>query len=224
MKDYLRSTVLILVSTVGIFSQPMIVPPKATVDPEPQYPLEAGTLGYGGKVFVQIEVNKKGKVKIKNVFGPLAPCSKLDDPTINKIRNAVIEAAKNLQFEPGTQDGKPVNVSLSLIYSFDETGKPLRKNPPIGKIVEAGVLQGRVRFLAKPDYTLTAKANRASGSVPVMVLTDFDGRIIAATARGGHALLRNSATQAACTSSIEPVFLSGKAVQVYGTLTYYFVL
>ena len=82
---------------------------------------------------------------------------------------------------------------------------------------------GRVKHLARPDYPASARANRLAGPVPVSVLVDVDGKVIAASALGGHRMLQDSAMSAACRSSIEPVQLSGVPVQVSGVITFVFV-
>ncbi len=199
--------------------------PKAINSPDPIYPPEAAEMGLGGTVVVYVELDKKGEVSVKNAFGPVAPCSNLDDRRAAKIREAVISAAKKARFEPALKDGKPTNIELSLTFRFDRTGEPAR---PRGeglegkRVVEAGVLQGRVRHLARPDYPASVRAMLISGVVPVSVLTDTNGKIVAAAAIGGHPQLRHSAATAACKSSIEPVILSGVPVEVTGVINYTF--
>ena len=200
--------------------------PKAINSPDPIYPLEAAEMGLGGTVIVYVEVNKKGEVSVKNAFGPVAPCKNLDDKRAAKIREAVKDAAKNARFEPFLKDGKPANIELSLTFQFDKTGKPARRRGEgldgTGKVVEAGVLQGRVKRLAKPDYPASVRARLISGTVPVSVLTDTNGKIVAAAAIGGPEQLRRSASVAACQSAIEPVILSGVPVEVTGVINYVF--
>src|SRR5436190_13919327 len=89
-------------------------------------------------------INKRGEVSVTNAFGPAAPCSKLDDPRIEKIRKAVVETAKQLQFEPPMKDGKPTEIEMYLTYRFDKAGKPLHQ--PLEGFVEEGVLQGRIKY------------------------------------------------------------------------------
>jgi len=223
MRTVLPIVLLFLCTATGLFAQILLEAPKAIKNPDPEYPAEAGTLGYGGKVIIHVEVNKKGNVSVKNAFGPAAPCSKLEDPRIEKIRDTVIEAAKQAQFEPPLKNGKPIDMEMSITYSFDALGRPVRDRVPSGKVVEGGILQGRVKHLARPEYPSSARATRASGAVPVGVLVDIDGKIIAAGAVGGHPQLRYSAARAACASSIEPVSLNGEPVQVNGIITYNFV-
>ena len=201
--------------------------PKTISNPDPVYPSEAAELGYGGTVKVVIKVDKKGGVKVVRAFGPYAPCSNLDDGRVKKIRKAVADAASQVTFEPLIKDGKVSEYEMAISYSFDSTGKPAKTDDlsgSKGRIVNAGVLQGRVKFLARPDYTADARANRASGAIPISVLVDVDGKVIAANVLGGHPLLQESALDAACRSSIEPVQLSGVPVQVSGVITFTFVV
>jgi hypothetical protein len=221
----LVSVLAILWSLSSItFAQGSIVAPKVTSNPDPEYPVEAASLGYGGTVVAYVTVDKKGRVSVKHAGGPAAPCSNLDDERIRKIRSAVVEAAKRATFEPALKDGKPLDVEITITYRFDSSGKPWRENAPTGKrIIDGGVLQGRIKYMAKPEYPSSARATRAAGAVPVNVVVDTDGNVIAAGAVGGHPLLRNSAEIAACASSIEPVVLSDVPVQVTGIITYHFV-
>lgn len=200
--------------------------PKTISNPDPVYPAEAAELGYGGTVKVAIKVDKKGGVKVVQAFGPSAPCSNLGDERVKKIRNAVTDAASQVTFEPLVKDGKPAEFEMTISYSFDSTGKPTRANDlsgAKGRIVEAGVLQGRVKHMARPDYPSSARANRVAGSIPVSVIVDVDGKVVAAGALGGHRMLQDSAVDAACRSSIEPVQLSGMPVQVSGVITFTFL-
>lgn len=179
-------------------------------------------MGLGGSVRVHVEVDKRGEVSVKEAFGPVASCSKLEDKRAAKIREAVMAAAKQARFEPLVENGEAVGFVMVLTLHFDKDGKPLRR-PEDGKVVEAGVLQGRVKNLARPDYPASAKAMRIAGAVPVSVLADTDGKIIAAAPLGGNLYLRHHAAIAACKSSIEPVVLSGTPVQVRGVISYYFM-
>ena len=200
--------------------------PRVLSNPDPVYPPEAAELGYGGTVTVAIKVDKKGKVKVLQAFGPNAPCSNLNDTRGKRIREVVVDTARMVEFEPPFENGKPTEVEMTIVYSFDSTGKPAKVkdlSESKGRIVEAGVLMGRVKHLARPDYPASARANRLAGPIPVSVLVDVDGKVIAASALGGHRMLQDSAMSAACRSSIEPVQLSGVPIQVSGVITFVFV-
>jgi len=220
---HILSLAIVLVASIGAAGQSG---PRVLANPDPVYPAEAAELGYGGTVKVAIKVNKEGKVKVIEAWGPVAPCSSLADPRVKKIREAVIGAAQSVVFEPPTKDGRPGEIEMTISYSFDSTGNPARSKDlsgAKGRIVEAGVLMGRVKYMARPDYPSSARANRLSGPVPVSVIIDFDGKVIAASALGGHKVLQGSAVDAACRSSIEPVQLSGQPVQISGVITFTFV-
>ena len=223
MMKYIFTLVFVVFAAVGAAGQSA---PRALNNPDPAYPPEAAELGYGGTVKVAIKVSRDGKVKVLQAWGPVAPCSSLNDSRVKKIREAVVAAAESVVFESPINDGKPSEMEMTISYSFDSTGKPAKSKELSGgkgRIVEGGVLMGRVKHMARPDYPASARVNRLSGAVPVSVLVDVDGRVIAASAFGGHKLLQESAVDAACRSSIEPVQLSGQPVQVTGVITFTFV-
>ena len=220
---YIFTFVFVLIAAIGTAGQSA---PRVLNNPDPAYPPETAELGYGGTVKLGIIVDKDGKVKVLQAWGPVAPCSSLGDSRVKKIREAVVSAAKSVVFEPPTKDGKPSEIEMTISYSFDSTGKPTRSKELSGgkgRVIEGGVLMGRVKHLARPDYPSGARANRLAGAVPVSVLVDVDGKVIAASALGGHKMLQGPAVDAACRSSIEPVQLSGQPVQVSGVITFNFV-
>jgi outer membrane biosynthesis protein TonB len=57
----------------------------------------------------------------------------------------------------------------------------------------------------------------------VQVLIDESGRVVSASATGGHPLLRAAAEAAARGARFSPTLLSGQAVKVSGIITYNFV-
>ena len=223
MKAILFALTVSFVLTVPVAAQNSL---RVISNPDPMYPPEAAQLGYGGTVKLAIKVDKQGKVKVLEAWGPNAPCSNQDDGRIKNIRNAVVDTASKVEFEPPADEGKPSDVEMTVSYSFDSSGQPFRastRSEAKGRIVEAGVLMGRVKHLAKPDYPLTARANRLGGTIPISVLVDIDGKVIAASALGGHKILQGPALIAACRSSIEPVQLSGVPVQVSGVILFAFL-
>jgi TonB family protein len=95
---------------------------------------------------------------------------------------------------------------------------------PLLKPVSGGVLNGKAIELPKPGYTAQAKSTRASGVVVVEVVIDEKGKVISAKATSGHALLRQSAEQAARNARFSPTLLSGQPVKVTGEINYNFAV
>ncbi len=85
------------------------------------------------------------------------------------------------------------------------------------------ILNGRALKLVTPTYPAKARKARASGTVVVRVLIDKEGKVIAATAIGGHPLLMDAAVEAAKNSLFSPTLLAGKPVKVDGVIQYHFV-
>jgi protein TonB len=98
---------------------------------------------------------------------------------------------------------------------------PVKKAPP--KTISGGVLNGKAISLPKPAYPAAARAVRASGAVQVQVLIDETGRVVSASAAGGHPLLQAAAVAAARGARFSPTLLSGQPVKVSGIITYNFV-
>lgn len=97
----------------------------------------------------------------------------------------------------------------------------IKKAPP--KTISGGVLNGKAVSLPKPAYPAAARAVRAAGAVQVQVLIDEEGRVVSASAAGGHPLLQAAAVAAARQARFSPTLLSGQPVKVSGIITYNFV-
>src|SRR6476659_8874414 len=98
---------------------------------------------------------------------------------------------------------------------------PIKKAPP--KTISGGVLNGKAVSLPKPAYPAGVRAVRASGAGQVQVLIDEEGRVVSASAAGGHPLLQAAAVSAARQARFSPSLLSGQPVKVSGIITYNFV-
>ncbi len=100
----------------------------------------------------------------------------------------------------------------------------LYRSPVIytGRIISAGVLNGRAISLPDPAYPPIARAANASGTVTVEVTVDENGKVISAKAISGHPLLQQAAVNAAYQAKFSPTLLSGRPVRVKGTLIYKF--
>lgn len=109
----------------------------------------------------------------------------------------------------------------------DRGGTPAPPPPPptpkpAPKTISGGVLNGKAISLPKPSYPPAAKAVGASGQVTIQVLIDEEGRVVSASAAGGHPLLVPAALAAARGARFSPTLLSGQAVKVSGVITYNF--
>ena len=100
---------------------------------------------------------------------------------------------------------------------------PPRRQGPVPRTVSGGVLNGNAVSLPKPAYPPAARAVGASGAVTVQVLIDEEGRVVSATATGGHPLLQAAAVAAARQARFTPTLLEGQPVKVSGIITYNFV-
>ncbi len=110
-----------------------------------------------------------------------------------------------------------------------KTPEPKKAPPPpppppkrIPKRISGGVVNGKAISLPKPPYPAAARAVRAKGRVSVAVVISKTGRVISASAKGGHPLLRRAAVQAARRAKFRPTKLSGVAVEVTGVIVYNF--
>jgi protein TonB len=131
---------------------------------------------------------------------------------------------------PDTYKG-PVNTSgtgtdtgaVTRTETKDDEPPPaaVKKAPP--KTISGGVLNGKAISLPKPAYPAAARAVRASGAVQVQVLIDETGKVVSASAAGGHPLLQAAAVAAARGARFSPTLLSGQPVKVSGIITYNFV-
>ena len=107
---------------------------------------------------------------------------------------------------------------------IDAPPPPMPPSSPGGKIITAGVLNGKAISKPAPAYPPIAKAARASGTVTVHILVGENGDVITASAVGGHPLLQQAAVAAARQARFSPTLLSGQPVKVSGVITYNFIL
>ena len=112
----------------------------------------------------------------------------------------------------------------SPVVNLDSEPPPSPGPKPILKPVSGGVLNGTAMYLPPPIYPEAAKRMRTSGVVTVDVILDETGKVVAATASSGPAILREPAVQAALKAKFSPTKLSGQPVKVSGIINYKFSL
>jgi protein TonB len=197
-------------------------PPKPEEKPQPKDP--------------NVDIRKE---LIQNILSsPIKP-----PDTTSVERNKVKEMRQNALAQLGDVDSNaknalpsnytgPVNTSGTGSDSGATTPKPetkddepppptVKKAPP--KTISGGVLNGKAISLPKPTYPAAARAVRAAGAVQVQVLIDETGKVVSASAAGGHPLLQAAAVAAARGARFSPTLLSGQPVKVSGIITYNFV-
>jgi len=182
--------------------------------PAPEYPAAAKEAGVGGEVYVIVLVDKKGRTKAVDWYGPIAPCSNLDDPLTASVQAAAVEAAKKATFVPATYKGKSVDKGITLTYVFDP-----KKGSNAG--TDKGVISKRSDpKMIGPVALQIPKAHypevwgQIGGLVAVKMLIYEDGLVHYAGAISGNRELRRSAVEAVCKSTFQPATLDGKPVRV----------
>lgn len=186
------------------------------------------------------------KENIANVDEPFVPTEISSKPTTSQAR------PKNSSFKIGTEDYNPsssgstertgrsgnsssesTGVKNQVAKIDNETEEPppviakKKEEPKVEKPrppVSGGVLNGKATSLPKPAYPPAAKAVRASGDVSVQVTIDEKGNVISANAISGHALLKQSAENAARGAKFTPTYLSNQPVKVTGVIVYKFAM
>lgn len=85
-----------------------VTAPKALVTPKPLYTPAAMLKRLSGEVELEVDVLPDGTV------GTVALVKSLDP----ELDRSASDAAKKMQFTPGTRDGKPVTVRTSVVMAF----------------------------------------------------------------------------------------------------------
>jgi len=135
-------------------------------------------------------------------------------------KNALPDTYKGPVNTNGTGTDTP-DLSKNTVKDDEPPPAAVKKAPP--KTISGGVLNGKAISLPKPTYPAAARAVRASGAVQVQVLIDETGKVVSASAAGGHPLLQQAAVAAARGARFSPTLLSGQPVKVSGIITYNFV-
>lgn len=125
---------------------------------------------------------------------------------LKKIRDAE-SAKKQTQPAPKTVAAVPANQTEKTAVGVFDYGR-----------LDASLATRMVT----PVYPMMAKNMRAEGQVTVAVELDEEGDVISAKAVSGHAMLRNSAEDAAKRSKFKPAMIDGKPAKATGQIIYNF--
>ncbi|MBM4345429.1 MAG: TonB-dependent receptor [Deltaproteobacteria bacterium] len=163
-----------------------LVPPEPIRTVEPVYPPAMEDKGVGGAVVVEIDVDLQGKVKAVKVAQSAGP----------EFDAAALQAARQMEFSPARQAGKPVAVRITWRFQFGARVAATRRDAAPGQNrfdrrdierAPAGFssLDGQVleRGTGRPvvGATVTVAAQGAE------VTTDGDGRFRFGLLRAGPA-------------------------------------
>jgi TonB family protein len=135
--------------------------PRVVKDVKPNYTPDAMRRGVQGLVGLSCVVKADGKVGDCTVTRPL-------DATLDQ---EAVRVAKQWQFEPGTKDGQPVAVEVSIEMSFT-----LRDGPPVFR-PGAGVSSPVVISEVKPEYPADVMREGIQGTVELEGIVQIDGTI-----------------------------------------------
>ena len=94
----------------GVFVRPRLI-----FDPEPEYPRSAKKTRVEGVVVVRGVIDENGKVSVQTLEVQAGPGQQA-------LGDAARRAIGRWKFEPGTLDGKPVEVSLTVRVKFELRG------------------------------------------------------------------------------------------------------
>lgn len=154
------------------------------------------------------------------------PKAKRDNKKIPNAPDLPSASASATKLATGPVDlrAPAVNANEAIRVILDSEPPPSAGPKPILKPVSGGVLNGTAVYLPPPAYPDAAKRMRAQGTVTVDVILDETGKVVAANASSGPAILRETAVQAALKARFSPTKLSGQPVKVSGVINYKFAL
>ena len=217
---------------------------KIVSTPTLQPPPEATESGLGGRVNVEVGVNKTGDVtEVKQVAGPGWVCPKVKRPDVLAIQETAKTVSMQVKFAPDDKASTEwIGITFPSAKKEDDLTADGSKQPADGskrpmapsgvtvhmkrprpRMINGGIVNGKALSLPKPPYPPEARGARASGAVSIKVLIEEDGQVFSAEPVAGHKLLLAASRWAACGAEFSPTKLEGKTVKVTGVITYNFV-
>jgi Ca-activated chloride channel family protein len=198
----------------------------ANIDASDTVPTDTGRSG-GAIPSNSNGLNAAQEIKVAATVPAASPPKSEPPPpvTITSLPESTPQAVpQNSQPQPSEQSAQP-SQPQSPENSSSSSNQPATPTPsPSRQQVTGGVLNGKALSLPKPDYPAAARAIGAYGTVVVEVTVDETGKVIAARAVSGHAMLKPAATAAARQARFAPTLLAGQPVRVTGTINYHFAL
>jgi protein TonB len=188
----------------------MVQPGAATTTPQPVAPAPTNTVA-------PPPAEVKPKSAATNKKGKTTPTVVTQLPEASAAATKLASGPVDIK-APGVITDSNVPVVL-----MDEP-PPSPGPKPILKPISGGVLNGTAIALPPPNYPEAARRMRTTGTVAVEVVLDETGKVVAANATSGPAILRDAAVQAALKARFSPTKLSGQPVKVSGVINYKFAL
>ena len=170
MRNMLAAAVVPLLVSASAFAQEIVYQPGKDIrspvlvrEVKPNYTGDAMRRKVQGVVELTAVVKTDGTVGDTHVVKSL-------DPDLDQ---EAVKATKQWQFKPGTKDGEPVNVQVSIELAFT-----LRDGPPapvytVGNGVSAPVAIKTVN----PDYEDSAREERIQGTVELEGVVEPNGAV-----------------------------------------------
>jgi TonB family protein len=227
MKFPIAVLVLLVSSFVTTAQTSDPVPLTALTYALPQYAIVAEI---GGTVLLEVKVDEVGNPsRVLIVAGPMWPCGTKPTAALDELSSTLIATVMKLRFKPAMKDGKPVAKDVGFKLGLKNPKHALNpwSDAPTAKVkprqINAGVINGKATYLAKPAYSPIARADGLRGIVTVEVHIDEEGKVIRAGAVSGARLLQSASREAACESKFSPTQVDGNPVKLNGILTYNFV-
>ncbi len=173
-----------------------IVNGRATSLPKPEHSQETKNLCADGRVEIEVIIGEDGAVTQATVISG-------DDLLVE----SALEAAKRAKFQ--TYHGPPINTRGILVYNY-----------PSGiKCVDVGVVNKKAISLPKPIINGNAIIERPI-EIPVRIVIDLDGTVLAARALKGHPLIRRDLENAARKARFSPTLINSKPFKIKATIVY----
>jgi protein TonB len=205
------------------------VPPVTATTPRP--PTDVQSIRRQNRPVAPVDPN----ITISQRTSPVAPAN---DPT--RVPDGIGTKAAEVPPVPGAfqlsrrnvdppvtpvDSATCVTCTATRVVPVDTTPPPIPTpvKPQIQRL-PSSLLMSKVISMPQPPYPPLARQVGIHGPVPVQVLIDESGRVIAAQAVSGSPMLTMAAKEAAMRARFTPTILSGTPVKVQGTIIYNFVL
>ena len=146
-----------------------------------------------GRVFFSFAVNAQGRVQDIKLMKGLR-----DDVDAEVLRNA--HRLDVIQWEPGTQNGRPVTVSFTVPISFNINGK--RSDQPLGDSLDTGPYQRQMAFPLSSWDSKRFQAPKGKGMIYGSCLQRLGGT--SSFGSGEYVRLVNLTTHKSVSFSVKP--------------------